>query len=98
MDNGPDYPDLAAIAVNQIELHLFNQQRDIVAYCRDHGIVVQAFCPLARSKRMDNLTLVCFDELGNGPSLLGSSQTSSADVLCMDRLKSQKLSIKNLHR
>lgn len=51
-----------AIAVNQIELHLFNQQRDIVKYCTEHDIAVQAFCPLARSKRMDNPTLVCLDD------------------------------------
>ena len=37
-------------AVNQIELHPFCQQRPIVEYCREHGIFVQAFCPLVRGK------------------------------------------------
>lgn len=41
---------LAAPAVNQIELHPFCQQRPIVEYCREHGIFVQAFCPLVRGK------------------------------------------------
>ena len=39
-----------APAVNQIELHPFCQQRPIVEYCREHGIFVQAFCPLVRGK------------------------------------------------
>jgi len=37
-------------AVNQIELHPFCQQRDIVDYCRKKGIVVQAYCPIVRAQ------------------------------------------------
>ncbi|RDX50068.1 Aldo/keto reductase [Lentinus brumalis] len=37
-------------SVNQIELHPFCQQRPIVAYCRQHGILVQAYSPLIRGK------------------------------------------------
>ncbi|KAF9452726.1 Aldo/keto reductase [Macrolepiota fuliginosa MF-IS2] len=36
--------------VNQIELHPFCQQRPIVVYCRENGIVVQAYSPLVRGK------------------------------------------------
>ncbi|KAJ8596381.1 Aldo/keto reductase [Rhizopogon salebrosus TDB-379] len=35
-------------AVNQIELHPLCQQRPIVDYCREHSIVVQAYCPIIR--------------------------------------------------
>ncbi|KAI0823328.1 Aldo/keto reductase [Trametes gibbosa] len=35
-------------AVNQIELHPFCQQKAIVTYCRQHGVVVQAYSPLVR--------------------------------------------------
>jgi len=37
-------------SVNQIELHPFNQQRDIVKYCKDNDIVVQAYCPLVHGQ------------------------------------------------
>jgi diketogulonate reductase-like aldo/keto reductase len=47
-------------AINQIELHPFCQQKDIVDYCREKGIVVQAYCPLVRAKpqHMENPVLV----------------------------------------
>ena len=35
-------------AINQIELHPTWQQRDVVAYCREHNIAVEAYSPLAR--------------------------------------------------
>ncbi|KAK0485827.1 Aldo/keto reductase [Armillaria novae-zelandiae] len=40
-------------AVNQIELHPFCQQKEIVAYCKENAIVVQAYCPLVRGKMDD---------------------------------------------
>ncbi|RPD78335.1 Aldo/keto reductase [Lentinus tigrinus ALCF2SS1-7] len=48
-------------SVNQIELHPFCQQKPIVAYCREHGIIVQAYSPLIRGK-MDH---PLFMELAN---------------------------------
>lgn len=44
-------------AVNQFEMHVFLQQPDLVEYCKEQGIVVEAYSPLARGHRMDNPTL-----------------------------------------
>lgn len=41
-------------SVNQVELHLFLQQPELISYCRENNIVVEAYSPLARAKRMDN--------------------------------------------
>lgn len=43
-------------SVNQIELHPFCQQKEIVDYCNEHDIFVQAYCPLVRGK-FDNPVL-----------------------------------------
>ncbi|KAF8833700.1 Aldo/keto reductase [Paxillus ammoniavirescens] len=40
--------------VNQIELHPFCQQTEIVEYCAKHGIVVQAYTPLVRGAKDDH--------------------------------------------
>ena len=41
-------------AVNQIELHLFLQMKDVVDYCHKNGIVVEAYSPLAHAKKMEH--------------------------------------------
>ncbi|PHH91701.1 hypothetical protein CDD83_10618 [Cordyceps sp. RAO-2017] len=43
--------------VNQIELHPWLQQRQIVEYCRAQAIVVEAYCPLVRNLKARDETL-----------------------------------------
>jgi methylglyoxal/glyoxal reductase len=45
-------------AVNQVEMHVFLQQGDLLAYCRQHGIILEAYSPLAHGRRMDHPVLV----------------------------------------
>lgn len=41
-------------AVNQIELHPYFQNREVVAYCKEHGIAVEAWSPIAQGEVLDN--------------------------------------------
>lgn len=39
------------------QLHPWAQQKEIVAYCQDNNIVVQAYCPIVRNQKADDQTL-----------------------------------------
>lgn len=41
-------------AVNQVELHVFLQQPELIKYCQEQEIVVEAYSPLAHANKMDN--------------------------------------------
>lgn len=40
--------------VNQVELHVFLQQPELIEYCQERNIVVEAYSPLSRGKVMDD--------------------------------------------
>ncbi len=41
-------------AVNQVELHVFLQQPELVKYCQDYEITIEAYSPLAHAKVNDD--------------------------------------------
>jgi diketogulonate reductase-like aldo/keto reductase len=45
-------------AVNQIELHPWLARKELVEFCRSHGILVEAYSPLAKATRLDDPVLV----------------------------------------
>lgn len=44
-------------AVNQVELHVFLQQPQLLEFCKEQGIVVEAYSPLAHGNGLDDPTL-----------------------------------------
>jgi diketogulonate reductase-like aldo/keto reductase len=49
-------------AVNQVELHVFLQQPELIDYCRQHDITVEAYSPLAHGAPMDDKTISAIAE------------------------------------
>ncbi|KAH7267412.1 NADP-dependent oxidoreductase domain-containing protein [Fusarium redolens] len=49
-----DYATEWPPSANQIELHPWCQQRDVVTYCQDNGIVIEAYSPLATGTRLND--------------------------------------------
>lgn len=58
-------------AVNQVEFHpfIYEQQKELLAFCQDHGIVVEAYSPLSRHSRVvdERITKIA-DDCGHTPS------------------------------
>jgi len=48
-----DYAEVMPV-INQVELHVFLQQPELIKYCQDHDIAVEAYSPIAHAKAMDN--------------------------------------------
>jgi diketogulonate reductase-like aldo/keto reductase len=48
-----DYANVMPV-INQVELHVFLQQPELVKYCQDNDITIEAYSPLAHAKAMDN--------------------------------------------
>ena len=44
-------------AVNQVELHVYLQQPELVEFCKQHDILVEAYSPLTHGEGMDNPVL-----------------------------------------
>jgi len=45
-------------AVNQIEVHPFNTRTEICDFCKQHGIIVEAYAPLVRALKMKHPTII----------------------------------------
>ncbi len=57
--------------INQIELHPFCQQRATVDWCRANGVLVEAYSPLTKGRRIDDATIGRIArEAGKTPALV----------------------------
>ena len=45
-------------AVNLLDVHSFNTRTNITSFCREHGILVEAYASLAKAQRMNHPVIV----------------------------------------
>ncbi|KAM0722042.1 hypothetical protein Q7P37_002968 [Cladosporium fusiforme] len=57
IDRMKEYAQAWPPAVNQLELHPWLQQREVVAYCQKNGMVIEAYCPLVRNQKANDPVL-----------------------------------------
>lgn len=57
IDRMKEYAQAWPPAVNQLELHPWLQQREVVSYCQKNGVVIEAYCPLVRNQKSENPVL-----------------------------------------
>lgn len=51
-----EYATIWPPQVNQIELHAWCQQRELVEYCQKNKIVIEAYCPIVRNQKANDKT------------------------------------------
>lgn len=58
-------------AVNQIELHPFYHKDDIVRWCRENGVALMGYCPLAKARKIEDPGLCQIaKKYGQSPGLI----------------------------
>lgn len=59
-------------AVDQLEVHPFLTRKELVDYCQEHDIVVEAFCPITRGLKFKDKRV---------QALVGKYQRSPAQIM-----------------
>ncbi|QGN06283.1 aldo/keto reductase [Halorhabdus sp. CBA1104] len=79
------------IAVNQIEFHPYFQRPDLVEYCRDNDIVIEAAAPLARTDVLDDPTIQeLAEKYERTPAQIVLRWAVEKDVVVLPRSKSRE--------
>jgi len=83
-------------AVNQIEFHPWNQQKELLKYCKEKGIVVVAYSPLAQGKRMKDETIMKLSQkYGKTPAQIVLRWCLQKDVVVIPKSDREERIIEN---
>ncbi len=75
-------------AVNQIKRHIGFPQQAIETYCKNHGILVEAYSPLGRGAFFDDATVLSYaQEHGVHPAQIALAYLLQKDLLPLPRSK-----------
>jgi len=78
-------------AVNQLEIHPFLTRSDLVAFCKEKGIVVTAYSPLTKGEKLDDATLVAIaDAVGKTPAQVMIRWSLQHGYVCIPKSTNKK--------
>ncbi len=83
-------------ALNQIEFHPYNYQKELLEYCQHHGIAVQAYAPLARGAYFnDDVICVLATKYLKSPAQIGLRWILQKGVAVIPSSKNEEHIISN---
>lgn len=83
-------------AVNQVEFHPWQQQREIRKYCKEKGIVVVAYSPLTQGKRLKDPVIVKIAEkYGRSPAQVVLRWCLQRDVVIIPKSDKEERIVEN---
>jgi len=89
-------------SINQIEHHPYWQERDVVAFCNKHGILVEAYAPMGDGDRTHMRDAPIFAELAAkygvtvGQTIMSYDLQAGADIV-IPRSSNQTHQVENLN-
>ena len=83
-------------AVNQVEFHPWNQQREIRKWCKENGVVVVAYSPLTQGRRLKDPTILKLAEkYGKTPAQIVLRWCLQRDVVIIPKSDKESRIIEN---
>jgi methylglyoxal/glyoxal reductase len=81
-----DKSDVVVPAVNQVEFHPFLYQEELLSFCKNNKIQLEAYSPLTRGKRLNHPTVVeIAKKYGKTPSQILIRWSLQHDVIVIPK-------------
>lgn len=83
-------------AINQVEMHPFLTQPALREYCKTHGIVIEAYSPLAHGQRLDHPAIVRLaKKIGKTPAQVMIRWALEHDLVVLPKSSNKKRILEN---
>ena len=85
------------ISVNQVEFHPYLNQESLLAFCKENGIAVTAYSPLARGRILgDDIVKGLAEKHGKTPAQVSLRWLVQKGIICIPKASSEEHMMENL--